>query len=237
MLWIERFGGRWYADVMVRAAFIGSLVTLLVISAAFAARIVVEDWTGQPLGARGIPIGWKAYATPGGRPAYDVTVVEDGGRRGLSMKSHDDHSTIAREVQVDLAVTPVLEWSWKILELPRGADVRQRATSDLAAHVLVVWPRFPEMLRSRLIAYAWGSSEDAGVVERSHKTGTVTFFIVRSGTADLGRWLTERRNVVADYERVYGERPENPRAIAISIDTNDTHSTAAGIIGSLTFTE
>jgi Protein of unknown function (DUF3047) len=222
---------------MPRMVLVGSLVIFLLISTAFAGRIVVEDWTGQPLGAHGIPIGWKAYATPGGRPAYDSTVVEDGGRRGLSLKSRDEHSTIAREIQVDLAATPVLEWSWKIVELPRGADVRQRATSDLTAHVLVVWPRFPEMLRSRLIAYAWGSSEDAGVAERSRKTGTVTFFIVRSGTADLGRWVTERRNVVADFERVYGERPENPRAIAISIDTNDTHSTAAGIIGPLTFTE
>jgi hypothetical protein len=222
---------------MARAVLVGSLVGFLLISTAFAGRTLVEDWTGPPLGARGIPVGWKAYATPGGRPAYDFAVVEDGGRRGLSMKSHDEHSTIAREIQVDLAATPVLEWSWKIQELPRGADVRRRETSDLTAHVLVVWPRFPEMLRSRLIAYAWGSSEDAGAVQRSRKTGTVTFVIVRSGAADLGRWVTERRNVLADYERVYGERPENPRAVALSIDTNDTHSTAAGIIGPLTFTE
>jgi hypothetical protein len=222
---------------VARLVLVASLVVFSVVSLVSAGTIVIEDWTAQPAGSRGIPGGWKSYTTPGGRPAYDFVVVDDGGRRGLHLKSRDEHSTIAREVQIDLAATPVLEWSWKIVELPKGADVRTRETSDLTAHVLVVWPRFPEMVRSRLIAYAWGSREDAGAVERSRKTGTVTFFILRSGTEDLGRWVTERRNVVADYERVYGERPDSPRAIAISIDTNDTRSSAAGIIGALRFTQ
>jgi hypothetical protein len=221
---------------MRRAPLVAGLVALVLASSAFAGRSAVEDWTRHPLGGRGIPSGWKAYATPRGRPAYDFVVVQDDGRRGLHVRSRDEHSTIAREIHVDLDATPVLEWSWKMMELPRGGDVRRRETSDLAAQVLVVWPRFPETLRSRLIAYAWGSTETPGAVERSRKTGTVTFVIVRSGPEDLGRWVTERRNVLEDYRRVYGERPESPRAIAISVDTNDTRSTAAGIIGPITFT-
>ena len=36
---------------------------------------------------------------------------------------------------------------------------------------------------------------------------------------------------------MYGERPEeSPKAIAISIDTNDTHSSAAALIGPIAFT-
>lgn len=221
---------------MTGSTLVASTLAVLSLAAlASAAKLVVEDWTAQPLGARGIPAGWRAYETPGGRPMYDFAVTEDEGRRALRVGSRDEHSTIAREIHVDLEATPILEWSWKIVELPAGADVRTRATSDLTAHVLVVWPRFPEALRSRMIAYAWGTSEPAGGVERSRKTGTVTFFILRSGSEDLGRWLTERRDVVADYRRIYGERPENPRAIAISIDTNDTHTTASAFIGPMTF--
>ena len=101
---------------------------------------------------------------------------------------------------------------------------------------MVVWPRFPEALRSRLIAYAWGTIEPAGTIERSQKTSTVTFFILRSGSENLGRWQIERRNVIDDYRRVYGEPPpENPKAIAISIDTNDTHSRSAALIGTIAF--
>jgi hypothetical protein len=220
---------------MGRTVLAASALALLLISLAVAAKSVIEDWTSQPLGAHGIPSGWTAYATPGGRPAYDFVVAEDGGRRALHVRGRDEHSTIAKEIHVDLEATPILEWSWKIVELPAGADVRTRATSDLTVHVLVVWPRFPEALRSRLIAYAWGTTEPAGSVERSRKTRTVTFFILRSGADQLGRWITERRDVVEDYRRAYGERPESPRAIAISIDTNDTHAAAAGFIGPIQF--
>ncbi len=218
---------------MVRVAV---LAVVALSALAFAATTVVEDWTSQPVGAHGIPAGWTAYATPGGRAAYDFTIVEDGGRRALGLKSHDDHSTIAKEVHVDLAATPILEWSWKIVELPAGADVRNRATSDLTGHLFVVWPRFPGPLRSRLIGYAWGTSEPVNSMQRSRKSGTVTFVILRSGAEGLGRWVTERRDVVEDYRKTHGERPDNPKVIAISIDTNDTHSTAAALIGSIAFT-
>jgi ABC-type amino acid transport substrate-binding protein len=218
------------------ALTVSALAVLALASLASAARIVVEDWTAQPVAARGIPRGWTAYATPGGRAGYDFTIVDEEGRRALRVRSHDEHSTIAREVQVDLAATPMLEWSWKAVELPAGADVRDRATSDLAAYVLVVWPRFPEALRSRIIAYAWGTAEPAGSVQRSRKTSTVSFFILRSGAEQLGQWLTERRDVVEDYRRIYGEAPESPRVVAISIDTNDTHSRASALIGAIAFT-
>lgn len=71
---------------------------------------------------------------------------------------------------------------------------------------------------------------------RSWKAGSVTSLIMRSGRGDLDRWITERRNVYEDYERVFGEEPENPRAVAISIDTNDTHSVAEAFIGHIAFT-
>jgi hypothetical protein len=211
-------------------------LVVFAVSLALAARIGIEEWTSQPLGAHGIPAGWTAYATPGGRPAYDFEIVEDEGRRALRLESRDDHSTIAREVQVDLEATPMLEWSWKIVELPARGDVRDRATSDLTAHLLVVWPRFPGPLRSRLIGYAWGSGEPVNTLQRSQKSSTVTFVILRSGAEGLGRWTTERRDVAADYRKIYGERPENPKVIAISIDTNDTHSRAEALIGRIAFT-
>ena len=93
---------------------------------------VVEDWRDVPLGSRGVPPGWQKYETPGGQPAYDFTVVEDGGRRALDLKSAADHSTIAKEVHVALAATPLLEWEWKVLALPRGADLQVEHGEELA---------------------------------------------------------------------------------------------------------
>ena len=135
------------------------------------AEVVVEDGTAPALGGRGVPAGWKTYATPGGRPAYDFTMLMDDGRRALRLRSHDEHSTIAKALAVDLEITPVLEWRWKIVTLP----------TDLTAHLFVVWPRLPAPLRSRRIGYVWDPAAPAGTIEKSRKTGTTTFVILRSG--------------------------------------------------------
>jgi hypothetical protein len=211
------------------------MLLLLGVPPAADADTPVEDWRGQPVGARGIPAGWEAYRTPGGRPAYDFSVVEADGRRALRMGSHGDRSTIARALRVDLAATPVLEWSWKVTRLPARADVRHGATSDAAAQLLVVWPRPPELIRSRIIAYTWDTTAPAQSIVPSPKARTVTFVVMRSGPAGLGRWLTERRDVLADHRRIYGEDPDPVGAIALSIDTNDTRSPAEAAIGPIAF--
>jgi hypothetical protein len=146
-----------------------------------AGPVLVEDWSSQPLGARGVPPGWQSYETPGGHPRYDFTIVEDGGRRALELKSSDEHSTIARELDVDLGVTPILQWAWRVIAQPAGADLTKRATSDATGHIFVVWPKFPAMLRSRLIGYVWDPIHPVGTILKSQKTGTVSFVVARSG--------------------------------------------------------
>jgi hypothetical protein len=200
------------------------------------APAVVEDWSGLTPGVRGVPPGWQKYETLGGHAAYDFTVVSDEGRRALDMKASGDHSTIAREVQVDLAALPVVAWQWKVVSFPQGANLRERATSDATGHLFVAWPRFPAFLRSRLIGYVWDPGLSVGTIVRSSKTGTVTFVVVRSGEAGLGQWALQTRDVVEDYKTIYGEEPPNPHAIALSIDTNDTGSTAETLFGRIGFT-
>jgi hypothetical protein len=213
-----------------------------VLTAGFAPRldsaieiVLVENWTRQRSDSRGVPETWRPYETIGGHPAYDFAVVEIDDRRALRMRSNGDHSTIAKKIQIDLNTTPWLEWSWKVVALPDRADIRQRETSDAAAHVFVVWPRWPGMLRSRLIGYIWDASLPVGSIHKSQKTATVTFIVVRSGSAQLGQWVTERRNVREDYRMAFGEEPENPPVIALSIDTNDTKSSSETFIGQIRF--
>jgi hypothetical protein len=196
---------------------------------------IVEDWNGLTLGSRGVPPGWQKFETLGGHAAYDFTVVSDDGRRALNMKAAGDHSTIVRELHVDLATSPVLVWQWKVVTLPRGADLREKATSDAGGHLFVAWQRFPAFLRSRLVGYVWDSALPVGSIVKSRKTGTVTFVIVRSGEEGLGRWAGQARDIVADYWTIFGEAPPNPQAIALSIDTNDTHSAAETIFGRIAF--
>lgn len=195
------------------------------------ARVPLEDWSAAPVASKGVSPGWQKYETPGGHPAYDFTVVEDAGRRALDMKSVGEHSTIAKEVRGDLAATPILAWQWRVISLPQGADLRNRATSDTTGHIFAIWPRFPAIARSRLIGYVWDPVLPVGSVVPSRKTATVTFIVVRRGEVGLGQWLDERRNVADDYRTLFGEAPPPLPVLALSIDTNDTRSTAEATFG------
>lgn len=212
------------------------LVLLVLLTPAWAAdRVVIEDWKKPPLGAKGIPPDWKGQDW--GSPAYDMTIEENDAHRILHLRSKDESSTVSKDIKgkVDLKQTPILEWSWKAVALPHGGDSRKKGLDDQAAQLYVVWPRFPEALRSRIIGYVWDTTAPVGTIVKSEKTGTVTYIIIRSGKADLGKWLTERRNVREDFKRIYGEEPENPGAVSIAIDSNDTTSSAESFMGAIVF--
>jgi Protein of unknown function (DUF3047) len=64
----------------------------------------------------------------------------------------------------------------------------------------------------------------------------VTYIVLRSGFDELGKWVTERRNVVEDFRAIYGEAPDNPNALSLAIDSDDTRSSADALIGPTVFT-
>jgi hypothetical protein len=204
------------------------------LSAADPATVLVEDWSKQPEGKTGIPDGWKGQSW--GSPKYEFRIVTQGGRKVLHLKSANDSSTVSKEIKVDVKSQPILQWSWQAVTLPKGGDARKSATDDQAAQLYVTFPRFPSQVRSRIISYLWDTTAPVGAVFKSEKTGLVTYVVIRSGPTDLGKWLTESRNVLEDYKKIYGEAPgEEVGAISISIDSNDTRSAAESYFGEILF--
>lgn len=211
-----------------------ALLAVALLPAVGQSGTIVEDWSQQPEGKTGIPDGWKGQTW--GSPRYDFRVVTQGGRKILHLKSQDDSSTISKEVKVDVSRVPLLQWSWQAVVLPKGGDARKAATDDQAAQVYVTFPRFPSAVRSRIISYIWDSTAPVGAIFKSEKSSLVTYVVVRSGSADVGKWVTETRNVLEDYKRLYGQAPgEDIGAISISIDSNDTRSAAESYFGELLF--
>ena len=75
-----------------------------------------------------------------------------------------------------------------------------------------------------------------GATFPSAKVGTVRFIVVRSGRADLGKWVTETRSVIDDFKMLYGEQPEeNVGAVTISINSQNTHARAEAVFGEILF--
>ena len=200
------------------------LAVFVVAAVAAADEIIIEDWKAYKVGAIGLPAQWAAQNW--GTPNYqNIKIVDDDGRRALHMKSVNDSITLNRDIKgkVRLKDTPILEREWKSTALPE------------AAQIYVVWPRFPEHMRSRIIGYVWDTTQPAGTICRSEKMRTVTYIVVRSGSTDLNKWITEKRNVVEDFEKVYGDAPDVPAVLSLSTDSNDTNSTSEAMVGTIRF--
>src|SRR5574337_663624 len=192
--------------------------------------VVVEDWSKQPAGHTGIPNGWQGQNW--GSPKYDLHVVPDGGHNVLHLKSQDEGSTISREIKVDVKHFPILQWRWKAVVLPKGGDSRHKETDDQACQLYVAFPRFPKVVRSRLIGYVWDTTAPVGTMVQSQKTGTIWYVVLRSGPADVGKWITETRNVLEDFKKIYGQEPgELAEGVSVAVDSNDTHDRAECFVG------
>ena len=212
------------------------LAVFVVAAVAAPDEIVIEDWKAYKVGAIGLPGQWTAQNW--GTPNYqNIKIVDDDGRRALHMKSVNDSITLNRDIKgkVRLKDTPILEWEWKSIVLPKGGNSCKKATDDQAGQIFVVWPRFPEQVRSRVIGYVWDTTQPVGTICKSEKTGTVTYVVVRSGSGDLNKWVAETRNVVEDFKKIYGEAPEDPAILSVSIDSNDTGTTSEAMIGAIRF--
>lgn len=163
-------------------------------------------------------------------------LVRVGGNGVLMATSERAASALWRRVDVDPRVTPSIRWRWKIEASVMGeAGERRREGDDYAARLFVVFDRDPFSPDTRALCYVWAGGEPVGSAYPNPYVDGVITLVLQSGDTHAGRWIVEERDVAADYERAFGERPEAIFAIAIMVDTDDTESRATAWFDDISF--
>jgi hypothetical protein len=205
----------------------GLLITAVLLSLAASSPaqddcITIADFARDPVGA--FPSDWKVRKEAG-KSVYSVQ--EQDGRRYLQAVSKGLGIQAALAHEWDLDAYPILAWSWRPRTFPTGADERASSTNDsvLAVYMLVDYSR---IRGPKAVKYVW--SERVPVGTQLSSNGGLTQVLVReSGTAKRDEWVDERVNVLADYERLFGESSApKPAGIAVLTDSDDTKSIAEG---------
>jgi len=184
--------------------------------------ITIANFAGSKVGE--FPSEWKARKDEG-REVY--TVREEGGRRFLAALSRGLGIQAAKEREWDLRAYPVLAWSWRPREFPRGADERDPGTNDsvLAVYMLVPHSR---IRGPKAVKYVWSEKVPVGTALTSNM-GLTHVRVLRSGTSGKDQWTDERVNVLEDYKQLFGEsEAPKPMGVAVLTDSDDTKSSAAG---------
>ena len=184
--------------------------------------VTLEDFKKSKVGE--FPVDWKARKDSG-RQVYKV--AEEGGVRFLRAVSKGIGIQAGRETKSwDMAARPVLAWSWRPRQFPKGADERtSRNDSPLAVYMVVEHSR---VSGPKAVKYIWSERVPAGTHLTSNN-GLTQVRVLRSGPASGSGWTEERVNVLEDYRKYFGDKgTPKPEGIAVLTDADDTKSSAAG---------
>ncbi|NQT90071.1 MAG: DUF3047 domain-containing protein [Candidatus Omnitrophica bacterium] len=162
-----------------------------------------------------------------GRVLY---VVEDGKLgRYLSAYSKESASGIFYKIKFDPKKEPMVSWKWKVVKFPEKKSMRSESDwiekDDYAARFYVIFPRLAFNL-TKSLEYVWDEDIPEGTVMTSPYFKNIKIIVIESGKKNLGKWVSEERNVYEDYKLAFGRNPGEAGAIAIMTDTDNSLSTA-----------
>jgi hypothetical protein len=173
--------------------------------------------------------GWETKSFKG---QTDYSLVKENGRTVVRAHSKGTASGLIRKVKLDPNRYRFLRWSWKISGIVINGDEKTKAGDDYAARVYVIFPgRF--FWQTRAINYIWANHLARGEAIPNAFTKNAMMVAVESGSQRTGEWLSEERDILADYRNLFGEEPHEIGAIAIMTDTDNTGSEALAWYGDI----
>lgn len=188
---------------------------------------VLDDFSRGPEG--GFPEGWETHPGSGleaARLEGMYRVVTHEGRRVLHARSGSREVTLGLGVKDwDLEQHPIVEWEWKVVVLPQGADESQGGRQDSAAALTAVWMiGLPFVVRR--LTYTFSSTLPAGS-RVSSRFGYDQLLVADSGVRQVGEWRRVRVNLLENYRAFFDRQDaEAPTGVALTTDAGDTGSRA-----------
>jgi len=200
-------------------------LTILAVSAA-ASTLLVGDFSAGDLS------GWQTEKFEG---ETRYRLVEQDGRQVLRADSAGTASGLYREMTVDLDKTPYLNWSWRVANVLDNVDERSKGGDDYPARVYVVVSGGIVFWRTRALVYVWSSNQPVGSTWRNAYTSNARVMALRSGEQKVSQWVSEKRNVKADFQRLFGDEIDHIDAVAVMTDTDNSGQAATAWYGDIYF--
>lgn len=214
-----------------RALTVVAVLAVLLGAAGTAAGVRLDNWDAYPVGRLDLTGTWRAYPSADQSFKHAPAIVRDGERAALLLRTEDEPMRIGRTVKIDPRETPWLTWEWKAVKLPEGGDVRDKRRNDQAGRVMVMFDGMRGLL------YVWDTTAPVGAesISDGFELFRRALIVVRSGSQSVGQWERQRRNVYADYRRVFDGEPRTIKWIGLESHSNDTHTRTEVLFGTVRF--
>jgi hypothetical protein len=217
---------------------------------------LAADATLAPFGAAGGPPSapWKVSGLPQQtKPFTRFSVVDIDGKRAVKIEADESYGNLIHPVQATVPMK--LSWQWRIEKPLENADLRQRSGDDTAVKVCVSFDHLidnipftdrqilriargktTEPVPAATVCYVWDAKLAAGTTLDNAFTRRMRYIVLESGNDRLDRWVSEKRDVGADFLKLFkDETPTVPPIIGIAIgaDSDNTKSHAVSYVSGL----
>ena len=215
-------------------------------------------WVGRFLPDAGgaMPAPWQVERLDDKVPPTRYRLREWDGVRAVEAHAVNSMALLARPLQVDFARTPMLCWRWRIDGPLKSADMMQKSGDDYAARVYLSFdvPAETLSLGTRMalglaralrggqvpdaaLNYIWDNRHPVGTWQPNAYTDRARMLVLRTGGTEAGRWVDERRDVAADFQRAFGHAPARLTGMALASDTDNTGEEARAGFADFRFIE
>jgi hypothetical protein len=234
-------------------AWARAVTTLLVLSA------LITPFTASATDHR-VPIreefndleNWKPLLFPK-IPRHTVYTTEtESGRHYLKAESNASSSGLIHKNEFDVYQYPNIRWRWKVDNIYSGEDVNRvnrKQGDDYPIRVYIIFKyeperagplekityraakrRYGEYPPHSALNYVWASNISAESIMTNPYSDRSKMFFLQMGGEKKGQWIEENLNIVADYQRAFGEKPPTMASLAIMNDSDDTGQSSVSYI-------
>ena len=196
---------------------------------------------------------WQHFTFPGKTPTvYKIDQVD--GRDAIWASSQSTSSAIRSDVNIDANQIGKLKFSWKVPAHLLDADVAVPELDDSPVRVFLTFEgdrnKFSaknalvsemanlllgEPLPYATLVYLWSKRQPLGSVILGQRTDRVRNIVIETGSANLNQWIDYERDISADFETAFGEKPGKLLRIALMTDSDNTKSQTTAWYGAPRF--
>lgn len=231
------------------SAFAFSLASIPAPAAAQAALTAFGAAGGAPAAP------WKVVGLPQQtKPFTKFSVVDIDGKRAVKIEADESYGNLVHPVKA-MATPARLSWSWRVEKPLEQADLREKRGDDTAVKVCVFFDmpidnvpftdrQLLRLARSKTsdpvptaaICYVWDQKLPAGTAIDNAFTRRQRYIVVQSGNDRLDKWVAEKRDLAADFTKLFADESNVVPpivGIAIGADSDNTKAKSVSYVSGL----
>jgi len=190
------------------------------------------DRIGEASIGDALPPGWRVRPVRGHKAPTTLVVKDDKYGQALRFEARGQAAFFGNELRDALNVSNGrLRWSWRVDRPLTNAVLQDAARDDSPARLMVIFGRQGLLSRPRIIFYTWGSVEARGTSFASRASDRMAVIVLRNRDDAAGTWVTEERDLRADYRAAFNTDLQELGGIGFMSDTENVQSHGVALLG------